>query len=165
MKRLVIVRHAKAVPYGYEQDFGRDLTARGVEDAGTISLHLKERGIIPGMMVSSPANRALQTALIYAGNLEFPENEVRHESQLYMEFTSAEFLDFVQGFPDEASTVFVFGHNPGVSYYAERLAKDFYAEMPTCSTVGIDFGVDRWAQVEGRSGTTAFHIYPKLLRR
>jgi phosphohistidine phosphatase len=165
MKRLVIVRHAKAVPYGYDRDFSRDLTERGVEDAGMISQHLKELGILPGMMVSSPANRALQTALIFAGNLGFPEMEVRHESQMYMEFTTAEFLDFVQGFPDEVSTVFVFGHNPGVSYFAERLAKDFYAEMPTCSTVGIDFGVDKWVEVEGRSGTTAFHIYPKSLRR
>ena len=31
MKQIVIVRHAKAVPYGYEDDFNRDLTERGFQ--------------------------------------------------------------------------------------------------------------------------------------
>ena len=45
MKQIVIVRHAKAVPYGYEDDFNRDLTERGVNDATKISAELKQRGI------------------------------------------------------------------------------------------------------------------------
>ena len=37
MKRVVIVRHAKSVPYGYEDDFNRYLTERGEKDAAKIS--------------------------------------------------------------------------------------------------------------------------------
>ena len=42
MKRVVIVRHAKSEPYGYDNDFYRDLTDRGESDAEKISEKLKE---------------------------------------------------------------------------------------------------------------------------
>lgn len=162
MKRIVTVRHAKAVPYGYDEDFSRDLNDRGENDAAKISKHLKSQGIIPDLMVSSPANRAWQTAMIFAINLGYPENEVRKVKQLYMDFTTGEFLDYINGLPDESSTVFVFGHNPGMAYYAGKLASDFFAEMPTCSTVGIDFEVESWKDIESRSGKVAFHFIPKM---
>lgn len=162
MKRIVTVRHAKAVPYGYDQDFSRDLTDRGENDAAKISRHLKEQGIVPDLMVSSPASRAWQTAMIFANNLGYPENEVVKVKQLYMDFTTGEFLDYVNGLSDEVSTVFVFGHNPGMSYYTGKLANDFFADMPTCSTVGIDFGVESWKDIEARSGNVAFHFIPKM---
>jgi phosphohistidine phosphatase len=163
MKRIVLVRHAKAVPYGYEDDFNRDLTDRGERDAGKVSEHLEVLGIRPDLMVASPASRAWQTAVIFAGKLGYPVNEIVKVEPLYMEFTTGEFIDYVRGLPDEALTVFVFGHNPGISYFAERLARNFFGDMPTCSTVGIDFGVDSWKEVDGRSGTVAFHFIPKGL--
>lgn len=163
MKRIVIVRHAKAVPYGYDDDFNRDLTERGTRDADKISIYLKSKGILPDMMITSPATRALQTALIYADNFGFQENRVRRVRELYMEFTTAEFLEFVRTLPEDASTVFIFGHNPGVSYYADRLSRDFRGEMPTCSTLVIDFEISVWADTEIRSGRTFLHLYPKML--
>ena len=45
MKRVVIVRHAKSVPYGYDDDFNRGLKDRGHNDAGIISDKLKEEDI------------------------------------------------------------------------------------------------------------------------
>ncbi|MFZ5429243.1 MAG: SixA phosphatase family protein [Bacteroidota bacterium] len=164
MKRIVIVRHAKAVPYGYDDDFNRDLTDRGVKDAGRISLQLVEQAIIPDMMISSPATRALHTAIIFAGSLGFAEESVQRVRELYMEYTTAEFLEFIQGLPEEASTVFIFGHNPGVSYYADRLSRNFRGDMPTCSTVVIDFDVQAWTDVESRLGRVAYHFYPKMFR-
>ena len=157
------MRHAKAVPYGYDDDFNRDLTDRGTRDADKMSTYLKTKGILPDLMVTSPATRALHTALIYAGNFGFQENSVRRVRELYMEYTTAEFLEFIRTLPDDASTVFIFGHNPGVSYYADRLSKDFRGEMPTCSTVVIDFDIIVWAEAESRSGHTFMHVYPKML--
>ena len=60
MKRVVIVRHAKSVPYGYEDDFNRNLTERGEMDATKISLELLQRGIKADIVLSSPAKRALE---------------------------------------------------------------------------------------------------------
>jgi phosphohistidine phosphatase len=164
MKRIVIVRHAKAVPYGYDDDYNRDLTDRGIRDSGRISLQIKEIGIIPDIMVSSPATRALHTATIFAGNFDIEEDRIRKVRELYMEFTTAEFLEFIHDLPDEASTVFIFGHNPGVSYFADRLSLNFRGDMPTCSTVVIDFDVQAWKDLESRTGRVVYHFYPKMFR-
>jgi phosphohistidine phosphatase len=164
MKQVVIVRHAKAVPYGYDDDFTRDLTDRGVNDANLIGKELKKRKIKPDNMISSPANRAIQTALIFAENLEFNKKMITTQENLYNGLTTSEFLDFLKKLPESADTVFFFGHNPGFHYFANNLLERFYDDMPTCSTVAIDFNVDSWKKVEARGGQKAFHLVPKMFK-
>jgi phosphohistidine phosphatase len=164
MKRVVIVRHAKAVPYGYDDDFTRDLTDRGVNDAHLLGKELKKRKINPDNMISSPANRALQTALIFAENLEFSKKMIKEVDNLYNGLTTSEFLDLLKKLPETDETVFFFGHNPGFHYFANNLLEHFYDDMPTCSTVAIDFNVDSWKKVEARSGQKAFHLVPKMFK-
>ncbi len=163
MKRIVLVRHAKAVPYGYEDDFSRDLTERGRNDALKVSALLKSRQVKPDLMISSPANRALQTATIFAGNLAYPVDEIQTEPGLYMEFTTGDFLDYLQSIDNNRSTLFVFGHNPGISYFVSRLTDGFYGDMPTCSTVCIEFPVTLWKEIDSRSGKLAFQLVPKMI--
>jgi len=59
MKRLVLIRHAKTEQTGYDQDFQRELTDRGVADAHNIVSDLKKWKIIPDKINTSPAVRAL----------------------------------------------------------------------------------------------------------
>jgi len=164
MKRVIIVRHAKAVPYGYgyDDDFTRDLTDRGVNDAQHIGKELKKRGIYPDTMISSPANRAFQTALIFAENIEFNKKKIIEIENLYHGLTTSEFLSLINELPETVETAFFFGHNPGFHYFAGNLLKDFMGDMPTCSTVGIDFNVNSWTEIEARSGKKAFHLIPKM---
>ncbi len=164
MKQLVIVRHAKAVPYGYEDDFSRKLKDRGKLDALLLSSKLIEYKVLPDLIFSSPAKRALKTAKIYADNLNFPKKEIQKIENLYDGVTTSDFVDFLQGLPDDAQTVFVFGHNPTVHYLTDNLLKYFGGDMPTCSTVGIDFKVDSWKHVNSREGEIAFHLRPRDYR-
>jgi len=164
MKRVVIVRHAKAVPYGYDDDFTRDLTDRGVNDAQRIGEELKKMGILPDAMISSPANRAIQTALIFAENLEFSKKMIAEIDNLYNGLTTSEFLDLIKKLPDTNQTAFFFGHNPSFHYFTNNLLERFYDDMPTCSTVAIDFNVDSWKKVEARSGRKAFQLVPKMFK-
>jgi phosphohistidine phosphatase len=164
MKRVVIVRHAKAVPYGYEDDFNRYLTERGKNDAALVSKALKNQGIVPDIMISSPAKRALKTARIFADNLEIERNQIIENEDIYDGLTTSEFLELIQSLTDEAGTVFFFGHNPGFHFFVNNLLKDNVNEMPTCSTVGIDFNVNFWKKVEARTGDLAFRITPKMLK-
>lgn len=164
MKRVVIVRHAKSVPYGYEDDFNRDLRTRGENDANLVSQVLKRQGVLPDEMISSPAKRALKTARIYAENLGFNPNDIVQLQDIYDGLTSSEFLDIIHNLPEEKSTVFFFGHNPGFYYFVSNLLQEFYGDMPTCSTVGIDFKVDLWSEVESRSGEKAFQLIPKMFK-
>lgn len=162
MKRVVIVRHGKSVSYGYEDDFNRDLSDRGKKDAKKISTELSDRGIKADAIISSPAKRALKTARIFAETLNFERNKITEVQDIYDGLTTSEFLELIRELPENTNTVFFFGHNPGFHYFAGNLMSDFLSDMPTCSTVGIDFQANTWQEIEARSGIKAFHFIPKM---
>ena len=164
MKRLVIVRHAKSVPYGYDDDFNRDLRERGTNDANLVSKELKKRDITPDVMVSSPAKRAIKTARIFAENLGYDVKQIQEVKEIYEGLTTSEFVELVQQIPDSVNTAFFFGHNPGFYYFVNKLLKSFRDDMPTTSTVGIDFNVDSWKNVEASTGEKAFQLIPKMFK-
>lgn len=164
MKRVIIVRHGKAVPYGYDDDFKRDLRERGKDDAKLVSQELFKRGIVADEMISSPAKRALKTARIFAENLDFKKKNIIEIQDIYEGLTTSEFLELIHNLPAKKETVFFFGHNPGFYYYVTNLLENFHGDMPTTSTVGIDFNVDSWNEVEARTGKLAFHLTPKMFK-
>jgi len=161
MKRVIIVRHAKSVPYGYDDDFHRDLTERGIEDANKISKRLNELGIVPDLVMASPAVRTMHTAGIFCKNLSYDLKSVQEESSFYGGVTTQRFVELLQQLTEDVQTVFIFGHNPTVYYLVYNLLKHFTADMPTCSTVALDFEVQRWKDVSARGGKLAFQFVPK----
>jgi len=163
MKRLVLVRHAKAVPWGYDEDFSRELTERGASDARKVSRALMKRGVIPGLMMTSPAMRTLQTARIFAVEFDYPEKSIIKNHSLYLGMTSGEFVDLIRQLDESWSSLFVFGHNPAISYHARALCRDFNGEMPTCSSVVIDFQVNHWEEISPQSGSLFQQFNPKEL--
>ena len=164
MKRIVIVRHAKAVPYGYDDDFSRDLKDRGLKDAKMVSEELSNLGIKPDAMISSPAKRAIKTARIFAEHLGFEEKNIREVPEIYDGLTTSEFVELIQSLDDKLKTVFFFGHNPDFQIFAGNLLKNFHDDMPTCATVGIDFPVETWKLVETRTGENALRLIPKMFK-
>jgi len=163
MKRVVIVRHAKAVPFGYDDDFHRDLTDRGESDASKISQRLKEMHVFPDLVIASPAMRTMHTASIYCLNLGVETSSIRQEEVFYEGLTTHSFVAMLQELPEKVQTAFVFGHNPTVHSLVYNMASAFHSDMPTCATVAIDFNVDHWKEVSAREGKVAFQITPKTL--
>lgn len=164
MKRVVLVRHAKAVAYGYEDDFNRDLRDSGVIDAKRVSNELKAREVYPDKIISSSALRALKTARIFAETYGYEERNIRKNKEIYEGLTTGEFLDIIKTLPHEAKTVFLFGHNPDFLHFAQNLTTKYTHEMPTCATVVIDFDVDKWEKIEPRTGLLSFFLVPKQLQ-
>lgn len=164
MKRIVIVRHAKSVPYGYDDDFHRDLKdPRGFNDAEKVSSELKKQGILPGLMVSSPALRALKTARIFAGTFAYPAEEIQQEDDLYEGISTHEFVERLHSFSDTLTTVYFFGHNPTVYYLIHGLAPSFKECVPTSSSVVIDFQGDSWETIVPGSGKVFLQLIPRMI--
>lgn len=163
MKKVIIVRHAKSVQYGYDNDFYRDLTERGKDDAAKISKRLNSLGVIPDLVIASPATRTMHTATIFCKNLGYDPTEIRQEEIFYQGLTTQGFIDMLHDLPETVHTVFVFGHNPTVYYLAYNLVKYFNSDMPTCSTVALDFPVEKWKDISARGGQVAFQITPKTI--
>ena len=68
MKKLILVRHGKAEDGSPDiSDFERSLTSKGKLLSRLVAHKLKAREKSPGILVTSPAFRALETALIFAG--------------------------------------------------------------------------------------------------
>jgi phosphohistidine phosphatase len=162
MKRLILVRHAKAEQGGYDRDFERELSEKGKDDAGNVASDLKEKNIIPDYMISSPAARALTTAKIFARELNYPVQNIIEERGLYFDFTTHDFVDMIHDVPDQFDTLFVFAHNPFIYFMAENMCQNFNGDMPTCSTVVLEFKATSWEKVEPHKGHLLLHLYPRL---
>ena len=162
MKRVILVRHAKSISYGYDQDFDRTLTDRGEDDAYKISQELKRLKIKPDLIIASPAVRTTQTARIYADALGYTHKAILFEKKLFSGKTPENFLTMLKEVQDDKETVIVFGHNPTIYYYLNYLLDDFTSDVPTCSTVAIDFDVISWSELKRNQGRMAFRYIPDM---
>ena len=84
MKNLLLIRHAKSSwddPLLSDQE--RPLNKRGKRDAPAMGLMLKEKGLHPDLILSSPAKRALKTAKLIAEAIDYPKKQCRHSQAVF----------------------------------------------------------------------------------
>jgi phosphohistidine phosphatase len=103
----------------------------------------------------------LHTATLFGQTLGYEPAKIRKEEILYSGITTQGFIDMLQDLPETVETVFVFGHNPTVYYLVYNLVKYFNSDMPTCSTVVLNFPVEKWTDVSARGGVVAVQLTPK----
>jgi phosphohistidine phosphatase len=116
-RRLVLVRHAKAADGPVDAD--RPLTDRGVEQAAAIGTWLGRAGLIPDLVLISPARRAVQTWEQAASALgSAPEQII--DPRIYDNTVEA-LLTAIRETPGDVQTVGVVGHNPSVGELARVL--------------------------------------------
>ena len=113
MKTLTLVRHAKSSWKNNNlSDRQRPLNKRGERDAPVMGKRIKEHGIRPSLIVSSPAVRAWTTAKIIADEINYPWEFLQKEDSLYLASLD-EILDVVMAQENEFNNLMMFGHNPG----------------------------------------------------
>jgi phosphohistidine phosphatase len=162
MKQLYLVRHAKAIQ---EQvglaDFDRPLTEKGAMDAHLISSLLHKQKVQPQLILSSPAVRALSTAIIFARNLHYPHSTIQIKEDLY-EASVDTYIKNIQQLKNNSDTLFVFAHNPTITETANLFIDDFIEHIPTSGVTGISFSIDSWAKLDKNTkGTLALFDFPK----
>jgi len=161
VKRLIVVRHAKAekaAPRG--DDFDRPLAPRGEADAVEMGRRLARGKTHPGAIVASSAERALATARLIARELDFPWDEIRTVKSAYLA-DAGTLLGLVHELDDGAESALLVGHNPGISKLAQALTRNFEQDLPTGAVVSIDLPADTWACVRRGSGSLHSYDYPK----
>jgi phosphohistidine phosphatase len=164
MKRLTLVRHSKSdwsLPG--QQDWDRALNKRGQRDAPEMARRLRARKLKPDVILSSPAVRALATATIMARELKVPASSVRQDERLYLA-APADMLTVIRDLGGSARHLMVFGHNPGITDFANRLsAGDRIDNMPTSGVFTATFAIQDWSELDWGSGQDAQFDYPKNL--
>lgn len=161
MRTLYLIRHAKS---SWDnpglRDFNRPLNDRGLHDAPAMAIFLKKQGVVPDLLVSSPAKRALTTALFFAEAFGFGNEAVVLEQNIY-EAAPQDILHIVSLLPDSADTVLLFGHNPTLTDVANRFSEKNIDNIPTCGIVQIESKADSWQAVDTGNAVVKKHFFPK----
>ncbi len=165
MKRLILVRHSKAEEQlGSQDDKDRNLKSRGRSDARLIAEKLLEEGIKPGLIISSSARRAMQTAQIIADSFGYTKDKINYHDFIYDGYTSGEFVTFISKMPNHIDQILVVGHNPEIAMLAINLTGGNFFHFPTTATVVIRFNIDDWKNANSREGKSEMFLYPKMLK-
>ncbi len=163
MKTLYLVRHAKS-SWKVEglQDMDRPLKGRGVRDAYNTSEWLLKQGFKPEHIVSSPATRALHTAIIFSKNLNLPVNDIHLEAEIY-HAGSKELMSIVRGLDDDYSSVMLFGHNPTITDFVNKCINHRIDNVPTTGVACLRFDAKKWKDLD-KKAELVFFDYPKRRR-
>jgi len=158
-KKLYIIRHAKSSWNDMSlSDFDRPLNKRGKANAPLMGTRLKNKGVIPDIIISSPARRAMATAKIIAKKVKYT-NEIILNKDIY-ELDSDRLHKILTKLDDENTIAFLFGHNPDLNMLAEYYV-DFDDNIVTCGVVEIEFDCKRWKDISPKNGKLISFDYPK----
>jgi phosphohistidine phosphatase len=146
VKRLLILRHAKSSWADSSQDdWHRPLNERGQEDAPRVGEWLRERSVVPDLIITSDAVRARTTAQAVARTVGYA-HEVLVEPALYLAKPD-DVLDVLNKVQDAAATVMVVGHNPGLEDLVRQLTGD-HLGLVTAAIVDLEVPIDRWSALD-----------------
>lgn len=155
MKTLLLLRHAKSsLGDAALGDFDRPLSPEGERAARLIGIHMNRLGLVPDLVLCSPAARArctwalVSTCLKSDVNVETPEG-------LYLADVSV-MREQIQGTAADVRALMLVGHNPGmgalaVSLAAEGAAPDLQAladRYPAGALTEFLCDAEEWQQVE-----------------
>jgi phosphohistidine phosphatase len=81
------------------------------------------------------------------------EQIVRQE-KLY-EASIDNLYDVIHRIDNQYDTIFIFGHNPSVSYFADIYLNDYLPEVVTCGVVHFELNSQKWADFSPAKATFA----------
>lgn len=161
MKTLFLIRHAKSSwDDPNKDDFDRPLNERGKRNAPFMGKLLKKENILPDLIISSPAKRAIATAKIIADETGYPKNKIHTDSKIY-EAAINDLLEIINSIQKEHKTVFLFGHNPTLTDFLNYLTNAGIGNIPTCGVAEIEFSFNSWKEISRETGILKRFEYPK----
>ncbi|HMB74313.1 MAG TPA: histidine phosphatase family protein [Gammaproteobacteria bacterium] len=157
---LYLVRHAKSswAERGIS-DHARPLNSRGLRDAPRMFERLYAHAPAPQLIVTSDAARAKATASVLATTLGYSAEQLQLDKGLY-HADPERIASRARALPDSAAVAALVGHNPGMTYAANKLAGNLELDnLPTCGIVGIHFDGASWSELT--TGVLCYFDYPK----
>lgn len=164
MKTIYIVRHAKS---SWDEpglaDHDRPLIATGIKKTNLVIDYLNSKKVMPGLMITSTARRAKDTAFLVADGLGYPQSQIIVDKKIYHASPDS-ILDELFSIPDSINSVMVFGHNPTLTYFVNQFLDPPIVNLPTSGVVAIEFDTDKWVEISAVKYRNRFTVFPKMLR-
>jgi len=161
MKRIILIRHGKAEDESSEiSDFERSLTLKGKVIAGIMARKLLQKEKSLGIILSSPAFRAFETALIFAREFGISTDKIIMNSNLYFKMGYRDLPVLLSTIDEETETVSLFGHNPAMTEIANILCQEGCDFLPKTGIVCISFKIMTWSEIDRNEGKTEYFLKP-----
>lgn len=167
MKReLMLLRHGKSDWSKPLSDYMRPIKKRGYREAEKVGNWLREHDLVPHLILSSPAQRARETAETVAQSMGYDTANIYWNESVYMADVS-ELLDAIATTPDECTRLLVVGHNPGLEdllFYLTDVVDipEDGKVMPTATVAVMETDSD-WADLEHASCKLAVIVRGRYL--
>ena len=161
MKELILLRHAKSSWYNNLDDRNRPLTEKGVNRIINISKASKKIFFNIDVIYSSPAIRALSTAIITSSVLEINFSKMNIIENLYS-FNSQNVLNFIRSIDNKFNRVLCVGHNPAFTEVVNLLGNKELIHLPTAGWVKFKFNQSNWKDL--KNGESIFGLPNNILK-
>jgi phosphohistidine phosphatase len=162
MKKLIFVRHGKAEdPSSGISDYERSLTLKGKVISRTMGRKLREMENSSITIITSPAFRAIETALIFAMEFGIEPEKLIVNSNLYHKMNLRYLPQILSGAAEKCDTVMMFGHNPSFTEIANSLCREGCDFIPKSGIVGISLDIQSWTEISQKSGKQEFFLIPE----
>ena len=159
-KQLIIVRHGKSSNNNSDiKDIDRTLLPKGIIDTKEIAKKLKDNNIVPDIIISSPANRALHTTTIICRTLKFPYKNINVEDLIYYSY-SDEIIKLIKETDDSINSLMIVGHNPTLTDIANHFLNNPIFDLPTNGVVVLDFNCNEWINIKKKKLVSEAVDYP-----
>jgi len=160
MKTLFLIRHAKSSwKFPELDDHERPLNRRGERDCLLMARHFQQQDVLPEVIYSSTAIRALDFAQAISNELMVT---LIPDLSLYT-FDQDELLAILQHIPDTANSVAVVGHNPAMHRLINRISQSELPKLPTASLVALNCDIEQWSELEAGKAVLNYISCPKML--
>ena len=146
MKELVILRHANSNRTHMVNDFNRPLSQSGIERIQRKSNKKGDFFINAEVIISSPAIRALHTAIIVIQELGISTKKLIIDEQLYT-FSGFSIIDYVYALDERWSKVVLVGHNPAFTEVINHFSDLSINHLRTSGFAKISFNQDQWSNL------------------
>ena len=153
MKRLLLLRHAQALPAEDGSDINRTLSPKGLADALALGKTLKKRELLPDYILCSSARRTQKTCEEVLKGLE--ENIHTEFLKSIYNASMGDLLTLIQSTKDSADTLMIVGHNPTIYELVATMAAEgnesvlnHLAQGYAPATLGvIETDIEHWANI------------------
>jgi phosphohistidine phosphatase len=164
MKKIIFVRHGKAEEESHGlSDFERSLTTSGKKVSAKMAEIFTKKEKAPGVFISSPAFRALETAIIFAGAAGVTFDNILIRSSLYFNTDLDKLMEIISELDERVDSITLFGHNPSFSDMPDSLCSEGCETVPKTGVVGISFNVSSWKEIKVKTGKLEYFLKPEKL--
>jgi phosphohistidine phosphatase len=162
MKKIVFVRHGRAEdPSSEITDFERSLTIKGKVISREMARKFREIESNPGLIITSPAFRATETAFVFASEFGISYDNIIINSNLYFKAGLKNLFEILSHLDDKIDVITLFGHNPAFTEMPDRLSANGCEFVTKTSVVCISFKTDTWSGVKLDSGKEEYFLKPE----